>query len=282
MLAWMLIGSATIAAEPQRLTDSGRLKFSPVFINQGRELVFVELTDPTIYRLQKLTLESGKIEPLHPEATTSEFEPAVAPDGECFAFLKTRGTLSIGITVCDAQQAVLGEIQPFGGFFGFRHPTLAPGKSRIAYSYGEKGAQQIYASKFNGEDRQPLTNTKGLNQWPNYSPKGDFLAFSSSRDGNFEIYVMRADGSDQRRLTDQPLQDIRPRWSPDGNRIAWTSHRDGNAEIYLMRADGSDVRRLSQHPERDDYADWHPDGKNLATISERAGRLDVYLWAIDP
>lgn len=270
------------AGEPRRLTDSGKLKFSPAFINDGQDVVFVELTDPTIYRLQRLILADGKIEPLHAEATTSEFEPAFAADGQCYAYLKTRGPLSVSIMIHDAKRNPLGEIPPDGGFCGYRTPTLAPGKSRLAYSFAEKGTQQIYSSRLNGEDRRQLTDSTGLNFWPAFSPDGRSIAFGSSRDGNYEIYVMQADGTDVRRLTDHPMQDIRPKFSPDCRRIVFTSHRDENAEIYFMSANGTNLRRLTDHPERDDYADWHPDGKHIITVSERDGRYDLYLWDMDP
>lgn len=275
------LAAAAFSAEPRRLTDTGRLKFSPVFRQEGREIIFVELTDPTSYRLQRLDVASGAVQPLHADATTSEFEPGWAADGQCYAYLKTRGGLSIGLTVRDKDGAVLGEIAPEPGFFGFRSPALAPGRTRIAFTYGEGGAQQIFASRLNGEDRRALTDSKGLNHWPAFSPDGKSIAFGSSRDGNFEIYVMQSDGTNPRRLTDHPRQDIRPRFSPDGRRLAFVSHRDGNAEIYVMDIDGTNVRRISDHAERDDYPDWHPDGRSLVTISERKGRHEVCLWHID-
>ena len=274
----LLTVTVALGAEPQKLTDSGRLKFSPAFCQEGRDVVFVELTDPTLYRLQRLNLDSGAIVPLHPDATTSEFEPAWSPDGQCYAYLKTRGALSIGIVVRDKQGALLGEIAPEPGFFGFRSPALAPNQAGIVFSYGESGSQQIYSSRLNGQDRQALTSSQGLNHWPTVSPDGRLIAFGSSRDGNFEIYVMDADGTNQRRLTDQPRQDIRPRFSPDGRRIAFTSHRDGNPEIYIMNADGTNLRRITDHKERDDYPEWHPDGRHVISVSERKGRLDLYLW----
>jgi WD40 repeat protein len=269
--------TAALAGDPQRLTENGRLKFSPFFRHEGREIIFVELTDPTIYRLQKLTLKDGSIQPLHAEANTSEFEPFSAEDGEAYGYLKTRGALSVSLMLRDGQGSVLGEILPEDGFCGYRHPTVSRGKSLLAFSYAEKGMQQIYSSKLNGTERRMLTESQGLNHWPAFSPDGTSIAFGSSRDGNFEIYVMRADGSHVRRLTDHPLQDMRPRFSPDGKRIAFTSHRDGNAEIYVMDADGSNLQRITNHPERDDYAEWHPDGARLVVVSERSGRHDLYL-----
>lgn len=278
LIGLILIATTVVAGEPRQLTHTGQLKFTPQFWNEGRELIFVEMTSPSLYRLQRMSLATNEIKPLHPEATTTEFEPACAGDGQCYAYLKTVGALSIGIVVRDSLGTVIGEIAPQAGFFGYRSPGLAPGRSRVAYSCGEGGAQQIFSARLNGEDRKALTDSKGLNLWPAYSPDGRLITFGSSRDGSFEIYVMHADGTDQRRLTDHPLQDIRPRFSPDGRRIVFTSHRDGNAEIYLMMADGTDLRRITNHPERDDYPDWHPDGKHLITVSERNGRHDLWLW----
>lgn len=279
-LAVHAIFAISSAAEPQQLTSSGRLKFSPQFRHEGREIAFVELTDPTIYRLQKFTLADSKIDPIHADATTSEFEPFWAADGKCYTFLKTRGALSVAVLVRDGDGQPLVEIKPEGGFFGYRHPTVAPDQSRLAFVHSEGGTQQIHTCKVNGEDRKPATNSPGLNQWPAYSADGKHIAFGSSRDGNYEIYVMHADGSDQRRLTDHPLQDIRPRFSADGRKIAFTSHRDGNAEVYVMDSNGSNLRRITNHPDRDDYPEWHPDGKHVVTVSERAGRHDLYLWDI--
>ncbi|MBM4074985.1 MAG: hypothetical protein FJ267_05005 [Planctomycetes bacterium] len=266
--------------EPKRLTHSSRLKFSPFFRDNGNEVVFVELTDPSLYRIQKLVISDGKCTHLHPDATTSEFEPIGSPDGESYAYLKTQGVLSVGIATRDRQGRDIGWIAPESGLFGFRSPTLAPGSTQIAFAFPEKRTQQIVTSKLNGTERLFLTNSVGLNNWPNYSPDGKSIAFGSSRDGNFEIYVMDSDGNNVRRLTNHPFQDIRPRFSPDGKRIAFTSHRDGNAETYVMNSDGSQLVRITSHVERDDYPEWHPDGRQLITVSEREGNFDLYLWSV--
>ena len=273
-------GSIAPAAELEQLTRDGRQKFSPVFRDGGKELVFAELVSPTLFQLRRLVLASGVNEPLHANSSTSEFEPASSADGECYAYLKTRSALSVSVMICDKRGSKLGEILPGEGFCGYRSPTLSPDHARIGFSYAEKGSQQIFSSRPDGGDRTPLTDSRGINNWPSYSPDGRQIVFGSSRDGNFEIYRMNADGSDARRLPDSPLQDIRPRFSPDGQRIAFTSHRDGNAQIYVMTADGSAVRRLSDNVERDDYADWHPDGQRLVIVSERHGKQDLYLMPV--
>lgn len=278
----LLTVNMSIAAEPamQPLTFDGRLKYTPFFRHGGKEVIFAEFVDPTLFQLRRLPLEdanSGDSVPLHEDGKTSEFEPAWSADDECYAYLKTRGVLSISIVVRNRQGTQLNEILPDEGFCGYRSPALAPDHSRIAFSYADKGSQQIYSAKLNGDDRKLLTPWPGVSNWPCYSPDGRSLVFSSSKDGNYEIHRMDVDGTNVQRLTDSPLQDIRPRVSPDGARIAFTSHRDGNAEIYVMQADGSKVMRVTENPERDDYPDWHPDGKRLIIVSERRGKHDLYI-----
>lgn len=268
------------AGKPLRLTLDGRQKSSPVFRDGGKELVYVEFVDPKLFQLRRLVLADGTNEPLHANASAAEFEPAFSADGECYAFLKLRGVLSISIIVRDKKGTPLSEILPGEGFCGYRSPALAPDHSRVAFSYAEQGTQQIFTSRLNGEDRKALTESRGISNWPAYSPDGRSIAFGSSRDGNFEIYAMNVDGSNVRRLTSNPFQDLRPRYSPDGQRIAFTSHRDGNAEIYVMNADGSAQVRLTNSPDRDDYPEWHPDGKRLVVVSERGGLQDLYLMDV--
>ena len=276
----MLLVATAVATEPQRLTHDGRQKSSPVFRDEGRELVYVDFADPTLFQLRRLVLADGTNELLHAKSTAPEFEPTWSADGENYAHLKLRGVLSISIVVRDKQGAILSEILPGAGFNGYRSPALSPDHSRLAFSYAEKGAQQIYSSQLNGEDRKQLTESTGISNWPSYSPDGRSIVFGSSRDGNFEIYRMSADGSDVCRLTDNPFQDIRPRFSPDGLHIAFTSHRDGNAEIYVMNADGSALQRIIDSADRDDYAEWHPDSKRLVLVSEREGKHDLYLLSV--
>src|SRR3990172_11167343 len=109
-------GATASAAEPERLTHDGRQKFTPVFHDGGKELVFAELVNPTLFQLRRLVLADGTNEPLHADASTSEFEPAWSSDGECYAYLKTRSALSVSIVVRNKRGGPLGEILPGEGF----------------------------------------------------------------------------------------------------------------------------------------------------------------------
>jgi TolB protein len=279
LLVALCAGSAS-AEDAVRLTHDSLFKRDPVFTRSGEAIVYVVLERPEQLRLVELNLADGTLRPLHKDETRSELEPAFSPDGRYYAHLQSRSPASVAMLIHDTSADEVAEIPPAPGFSGMRSPAIAPDGSRVVYSFAEEGRQNLFSSDMKAGDRQQLTDSVGINNWPHFSPDGGRIVFSSTRDGNYEIYVMNADGSQPTRLTDTPAWEIRPRFSPDGRRIAFTSNRDGNYEVYVMNSDGSAVRRITNHPERDDYPAWRPDGKKLVTVSERAGRSDLYLFEL--
>ena len=165
-----------------------------------------------------------------------------------------------------------------------------------------------------------LTDNRGHDFSPTWSPDGRHIAFASDRDGNYGIYVMGSDGSKPRRLTDgggsptwspdgrhiafhsarEGYNDIyvmgsdgsnprrlttdggvSPTWSPDGRHIAFASNRDGNDNIYVIGLDGSKPRRLTDHSAEDGSPSWSPDGRHLVFMSDRDGNDNIYVIGSD-
>ncbi|MBA61372.1 MAG: hypothetical protein CMJ76_03310 [Planctomycetaceae bacterium] len=276
-LLLLLLCTSLPAVEPVKLTDDGRMKFTPVFVDGDTRLTFVDFENPKVFRLKSMDWKTREVKVVHEAAPAPEFDPAYSIDGNYFSFLRTTGGLQVSLVIRNRKSNEEVVIAPEPGFSGYRTPAIAPDSSQMLFSFANNFGQDIFRIDMKGEGRTALTGTKGINIWPSYSPDGKKIVFTSTRDGNYELYEMKPDGSEIKRLTDSPYQDIRGQYSPDGKQIAFVSHRDGNAEIYLCNADGTSVRRVTNHEERDDYPTWHPDGNHLVYVAERDGSHDLYL-----
>jgi Tol biopolymer transport system component len=266
------------SSEPRlvRLTDDGRPKADPVFVQRGEELVYTVQETPTLLSLMRVRLAGGVPVRLHPEAKTSEFEAGFSPDSRYYTFVQNRGNLNLKLVIRDTRLNRETVFDPGGGFAGMRRPTVAPDGSRIVFSIPTATGQELASVNLDGKDRRTLFQG-GINNWPAFSPDGKHVVFGSSRDGSFQLYVINADGTSLRRLTSGPGFAVRPAWSADGKRIAFMGNRGGSYEVYLIHADGTGLCRLRANPERDDYPAWHPDGRRLALVAEQDGRHDLYL-----
>ncbi len=133
-----------------------------------------------------------------------------------------------------------------------------------------------------------LTNDRGEDLMPSWSPDGSRIVFTSNRNGTADVYVMNADGTGVTRLTRSSGTEVAPVWSPDGSKIFMDSDRDGNREIYSMNSDGSNQTRLTFNPTSDcGPVSMSPDGKRIAFARNAsnegptADNFDIYTMNID-
>ncbi|MFO0795897.1 MAG: hypothetical protein U0804_00315 [Gemmataceae bacterium] len=259
------------SSEPVRLTTDGAAKFDPVVLPTG-DVVYTVLESAVQMRLMKLRGTTAT--PLHPDATTNEFEATFTADGAAYAFVQSRGNLNMKLVIRDAagRESVF---DPGGGFAAVRRPSFHPRGESVCFAIPATTGQEIALVGADGKNRRTLT-AGGINNWPAYSPDGGRIAFCSSRDGAFDLYVMAADGTGVRRVAVLEGMQARPAWSPDGRRLAFTWNRGGVYEIHAVNADGGGLVKLAAAAERSDYPTWTPDGRAVVFVGERAGRFDLY------
>jgi Tol biopolymer transport system component len=124
-------------------------------------------------------------------------------------------------------------------------PSMAPDGKRIVYrSFGPEGDGLRI---MNIETNAITTLTKGYDNFPLWSPRGDLIVFSRQAEGDYEIYTVKPDGTGVKRLTFSHGNDAHMAWSPDGEQIAFVyvaARLQGRGDLHRRAAA---VRRAVRH-----------------------------------
>ncbi|MBD3265171.1 hypothetical protein GF373_00745 [bacterium] len=104
-----------------------------------------------------------------------------------------------------------------------QYQTESESDYRIAFCGFYSSLQSdIFTVRPDGSDPRMLTDEKGDNQHPSWSPNGQYIAFASTRTGKSEIYIMSSDpdrllpnGERFYRVTYVGGENLSPSWSPN-------------------------------------------------------------------
>ncbi|MFN2384607.1 MAG: Tol-Pal system beta propeller repeat protein TolB [Gemmatimonadota bacterium] len=154
------------------------------------------------------------------------------------------------------------------------------GGGEICFTTFITGDPDLYCAPSGGGSARPLSNHKGLDMAPSWSPDGRRLAHTLTKDGNAEIYVLDAGARRLRRLTYSLGIDTAPSWSPNGRAIAFESDRGGSAQIFSMDAEGANLRQLTFGGEAHSPA-WSPPGDRIAYVERIGGRFQIVTTGAD-
>jgi len=151
----------------------------------------------------------------------------------------------------------------------------------------QTGWMNIYVLDLETSDSTPLTEGRGNNYDPAWSPDGSRIAFISDRDREppyGTLWLMNADGSSQHPLLETGNYiELGPTWSPDGTRIAFQSNRgEGvNPDIFILDLASEALTNLTNHPNMDVNPAWSPDGTKIAFVSDRSGNPEIWVVNVD-
>jgi tricorn protease len=167
-----------------------------------------------------------------------------------------------------------------------RHPDYHAGK--IVFSY----LGDIWTANEDGSSPSRLSDHRGHDMYPRFSPDGRWVAFTSNRYGNNDVFVVPSTGGAPRRLTFQTGYDEVVGWSRDSQQVLFRAAQgDGVfpnvATLYEVPVGGGPVQPLPV--DWGYYGSFSPDGKSLVfnrhpavwTRQHYRGSFAADLWIAD-
>lgn len=157
----------------------------------------------------------------------------------------------------------------------------SPDMKKLVYCAQRDGEYDIYEIAAEGGAEKRLTDARGLDDGPEYSPDGRLIYFNSERTGLMRIWGMNADGTEQRMISQgPPSADWFAHFSPDGKWIAYLSYDrsvqghppNKDVVIRLAEASGANPRvlvTLFGGQGTMNVPNWSPDSTRFAFVSYR-------------
>jgi Tol biopolymer transport system component len=157
------------------------------------------------------------------------------------------------------------------------HGSWSPDGRRLAFSFGDAQASDIYTATVDGKHTRRLTDTHTINIKPVWSPDGKRIAYISfvtqEKAIVGEAYVIEADGTSRRKISDVNPYEVS--WSVDGKHLLLQSIKG----ITIASVDGSGTIGLRNTVLKPQDTVFTPDGRGVMFRSNHEGPW--YLYMVD-
>ncbi len=158
--------------------------------------------------------------------------------------------------------------------------SWSPDGKKLLYMGQRNNQADIWSVDIATKVETQLTNTRTLDDGPEYSPDGKWIYFNSVRTGTMKMWRMKPDGSNQEQVTFDEYNDWFAHFSPDGKWILYLSFPKDinptehpwykNVMLRVMPASGGVpkvVAYIYGGQGTINVPSWSPDSKKIAFIS---------------
>ena len=184
----------------------------------GKSLVFNDYKG-LIYRMD---LASKTISPINTgSVTNNNNDHVISFNGNMLGLSSTVRSLggSVIYTV-PISGGIPKQITPKGP--SYLHGWSPDGNS-LVFCGDRNGEFDVYKIPSGGGPEIRLTDSKGLDDGPEYTPDGKYIYFNSVRSGSMQIWRMKPDGKDPEQVTNDEFNNWFAHISPDGKWIVFIS-----------------------------------------------------------
>lgn len=134
---------------------------------------------------------------------------------------------------------------------------------------------------FGASPIKQLTDDRGSDLRPAWSPDGTRIAFQSNRGGTYQVFTMDADGANQQLASAADADERHPAWRPDGNALAVDSGTALAREIWVIDLQSGARTQVSQTGGIATFPSWSPDGQRLAFYVYKNGEANLWTANAD-
>jgi Tol biopolymer transport system component len=266
-----------------RLTSGTSAEAEPSLSANGSRIAYSTSDDkPDIVVVDRATGTRTEI-----SGSTSDVDPAVAPDGSSVAFVSDRrGGYDLWLQPL-REGSVDGPPRQITEHRGsVAVPAFSPDGRWLAYHRVDQGQRDIWIVPTDGGVPQRFTEHPAIDINPTFSPDGTRLAFISRRGGVENLWVAPVAGGrrtgESRQLTRSESVHWFPVWSPDGERIAYVVLGGGRSEAWVVEVDsGAPPVQLTDGADAR-HVHWSADGGALFVAGTwGADRIGLRVVALD-
>ena len=243
---------------------------SLAWMHDGQSLIAVKAAEAAEEKspgLAILSLSDGKFRPLtHPPSGAQDSTPAVSPDGNSIAFVRSVGEDNANIYVSDTSGANPAHAVTFDGRAIHGIAWTRDGQD-LVYTGQRVGMWRLWrVPAYGGSPRELMIGDREA-QYAAIAPVGNRMIYTVSP---WVSSIWRAElGGDADSVVEHVVirssgRETGARYSPDGKSIANISDSTGHEEIWLSDADGGNRVQLTSFQGPDlGHIRWSPDGKSL-------------------
>jgi Tol biopolymer transport system component/DNA-binding winged helix-turn-helix (wHTH) protein len=274
--------------DPFPLVSDATTAFDPVYVPDGRALVFTSARMLWRIALDANGRAAGPRESYVPASLAGLRHLSVSRDGRiALSALNLESSLS-SVSI-DPDGAAAAPPRPLTNDTRLRNslPAFSPDGTRIAVMSSVAGnAPDVWTMNADGTDLQQLTDSRGYEADPSWTPDSREVVFKTIRDRAVGLWAIEVNTRRERRVLDfGPLDRIRREqglveeaaMSPDATRIAYTvlDPRTSTKALYVRNIAARDSVRLTTGEPPVGYPAWSPDGNWIALEVFEPGRTDV-------